>query len=92
MRVLICLSFTQDLHSAYASVFQLYDNFVGAEHFTCIVRLLSYQGIAVVIEELLKIVQSLVSCFFYESIFLQSFCQEQLSTYHPKFIQKANLF
>ncbi|XP_066917897.1 cytoplasmic FMR1-interacting protein 2-like isoform X2 [Clytia hemisphaerica] len=49
----------KELHSAYTSVFSLYENFVGTEHFGCIVRLLSYQGIAVVIEELLKIVQSL---------------------------------
>lgn len=49
----------KDLHSAYASLFSLYENFVGPEHFSCIVHLLSYQGIAVVIEELLKIIKSL---------------------------------
>jgi len=47
------------LHGAYTSIFSLFENFVGSEHFGCIVRLLSYQGIAVVIEELLKIVDGL---------------------------------
>ena len=34
--------------------------FVGAAHFRCMARLLGYQGIAVVMEELLKIVKSLI--------------------------------
>ncbi len=34
--------------------------FVGAPHFRTICRLLGYQGIAVVMEELLKIVKSLI--------------------------------
>ncbi|XP_065670394.1 cytoplasmic FMR1-interacting protein 1 homolog isoform X3 [Hydra vulgaris] len=49
----------KDLHSAYTNIFSLNENFVGSEHFGCIVRLLSYQGIAVVIEELLKVVKNL---------------------------------
>eukprot|EP00794_Sanderia_malayensis_P007099 gene7099-7902_t len=48
------------LNQAYASVNSLYANFFGKQHFGCIVRLLGYQGIAVVIEELLKIVKTLL--------------------------------
>ena len=39
----------------------LYSGFIGHPHFSCICRLIGYQGIAVVIEELLKVVKSLVS-------------------------------
>lgn len=38
----------------------LFKGFVGATHFRTMCRLLGYQGIAVVMEELLKIVKSLV--------------------------------
>ncbi|XP_006821526.2 cytoplasmic FMR1-interacting protein 2-like [Saccoglossus kowalevskii] len=48
------------LNSAYTNIYSLYNNFVGAPHFEAIVRLLGYQGIAVVMEELLKIVKSLL--------------------------------
>ena len=37
-----------------------FSGFVGMAHFRCMAKLLGYQGIAVVMEELLKIVQSLV--------------------------------
>lgn len=37
-----------------------FKGFVGAPHFRTICRLLGYQGIAVVMEELLKIVKSLI--------------------------------
>lgn len=52
---------TQALNSAYQQIYSLYSGFVGAPHFRAICRLLGYQGIAVVMEELLKIVKSLVS-------------------------------
>jgi len=42
-------------------IHSLYSGFVGAPHFRVVAKLLGYQGIAVVIEELLKIVKSLVS-------------------------------
>lgn len=51
----------QALNSAYQQIYSLYSGFVGAPHFRAICRLLGYQGIAVVMEELLKIVKSLVS-------------------------------
>jgi len=49
------------LNKLFSDAYSLYSNFVGAPHFQSIVKLLGYQGIAVVIEELLKIMQSLVS-------------------------------
>ncbi|POI34919.1 hypothetical protein CIB84_001329, partial [Bambusicola thoracicus] len=45
----------QDCH-----IYSSYRNFVGPPHFKTICRLLGYQGIAVVMEELLKIVKSLL--------------------------------
>ena len=56
----------QALSMSFNAVYSLYSQFVGAPHFRTICQLLGYQGIAVVIEELLKIVKSLVSinyCF-----------------------------
>lgn len=55
------LSFPQALNLAYSSIYGSYRNFVGPPHFQVICRLLGYQGIAVVMEELLKVVKSLVS-------------------------------
>lgn len=51
----------QALNLAYSSIYGSYRNFVGPPHFQVICRLLGYQGIAVVMEELLKVVKSLVS-------------------------------
>lgn len=53
----------QPLNIAYSHIYSSYRNFVGPPHFKTICRLLGYQGIAVVMEELLKIVKSLVSVF-----------------------------
>ena len=50
----------QAQNSAFNTINSLYSNFVGDIHLGCLARLLGYQGIAVVIEELLKIVKSLV--------------------------------
>ena len=44
----------------YKFLFRQYSGFVGAPHFRSMSRLLGYQGIAVVMEELLKIVKSLI--------------------------------
>lgn len=52
---------TKALSVSFGAIYNLYSHFVGAPHFRSICRLLGYQGIAVVIEELLKIVKSLVS-------------------------------
>nr|XP_058150780.1 cytoplasmic FMR1-interacting protein 1 isoform X1 [Dasypus novemcinctus] len=48
------------LNLAYSSIYGSYRNFVGPPHFKVICRLLGYQGIAVVMEELLKVVKSLL--------------------------------
>ena len=47
-------------NTAFNAIASLYNNFVGDIHFACMARLLGYQGIAVVIEELLNIIKSVV--------------------------------
>ncbi|XP_061416075.1 cytoplasmic FMR1-interacting protein 2 isoform X2 [Lethenteron reissneri] len=51
---------SKPLNIAYTHVFATYRNFVGAPHLRTMCRLLGYQGIAVVMEELLKIIKSLL--------------------------------
>ncbi|XP_029439479.1 cytoplasmic FMR1-interacting protein 2 isoform X2 [Rhinatrema bivittatum] len=51
---------SKPLNIAYSHIYSSYRNFVGPPHFKTICRLLGYQGIAVVMEELLKIVKSLL--------------------------------
>uniref|UniRef100_A0A672LBC6 Cytoplasmic FMR1-interacting protein 1 homolog n=1 Tax=Sinocyclocheilus grahami TaxID=75366 RepID=A0A672LBC6_SINGR len=51
---------SKTLNLAYSSIYSLYRNFVGPPHIKAICRLLGYQGIAVVMEELLKVVKSLL--------------------------------
>ncbi|XP_071124775.1 cytoplasmic FMR1-interacting protein 2-like isoform X1 [Mytilus edulis] len=51
---------TKALTSSYSAIYSLYNGFVGPQHFRAMCRLLGYQGIAVVIEELLKIVKALL--------------------------------
>ncbi len=60
----LSLLWTQTLNLAYSSIFGAYRNFVGPPHIKVMCRLLGYQGIAVVMEELLKVVKSLVSRIF----------------------------
>ena len=48
------------LNIANNTVFSQYSGFVGAPHFRSMAKLLGYQGIAVVMEELLKIIKSLI--------------------------------
>lgn len=59
---------SQPLNIAYSHIYSSYRNFVGPPHFKTICRLLGYQGIAVVMEELLKIVKSLVLIFIFHCI------------------------
>ncbi|XP_052277859.1 cytoplasmic FMR1-interacting protein-like isoform X1 [Dreissena polymorpha] len=47
---------TKSLTMSFSSIYSQYAGFVGAPHFRVMCRLLGYQGIAVVVEELLKIV------------------------------------
>ncbi|XP_046394058.1 cytoplasmic FMR1-interacting protein isoform X2 [Ischnura elegans] len=51
---------SKQLNLAYNTMFGQYTGFVGPYHFRTMCRLLGYQGIAVVMEELLKIVKSLI--------------------------------
>lgn len=51
---------TRELNQAYDIVINLYRGFVGVQHFRTMTRLLGYQGIAVVIQEMLKVVKNLV--------------------------------
>ncbi|XP_067662939.1 cytoplasmic FMR1-interacting protein-like [Haliotis asinina] len=48
---------TKVLNTSYTTIYSLYAGFIGPPHFRAICRLLGYQGIAVVIEELLKTVE-----------------------------------
>ncbi|XP_063236550.1 cytoplasmic FMR1-interacting protein [Bacillus rossius redtenbacheri] len=51
---------SKQLNLAYTTMYSQYTGFVGAQHLRTTCRLLGYQGIAVVMEELLKVVKSLV--------------------------------
>ncbi|NXC17566.1 CYFP1 protein, partial [Corythaeola cristata] len=53
------------LNLAYSSIYSNYRNFVGPPHFKVICRLLGYQGIAVVMEELLKVLTCSHIFFFF---------------------------
>ncbi|XP_048459434.1 cytoplasmic FMR1-interacting protein 2-like [Rhincodon typus] len=54
---------SKPLNIAFTHIYSAFRNFVGPPHFKTICRLLGYQGIAVVMEELLKIVKSLVNAW-----------------------------
>jgi cytoplasmic FMR1 interacting protein len=45
----------KQLNMAYGSYYQLFSSFIGEPHFIAMTRMLGYQGIAMVIEELLKV-------------------------------------
>ncbi|KAL3880811.1 hypothetical protein ACJMK2_033018 [Sinanodonta woodiana] len=51
---------TKALNTSYGAICSLYQGFVGTPHFRAICRLIGYQGIAVIIEELLKVVNLLL--------------------------------
>ncbi|KAK3928668.1 Cytoplasmic FMR1-interacting protein [Frankliniella fusca] len=51
---------SKQLNIAFSAIHDQYTGFVGPYHFRTLCRLLGYQGIAVVMEELLKIVRSLI--------------------------------
>ncbi|EEB13869.1 conserved hypothetical protein [Pediculus humanus corporis] len=51
---------SKQLNLAYSTIYGQYTGFVGSYHFRMMCRLLGYQGIAVVMEELLKIVKLLI--------------------------------
>ena len=49
------------LRDAYSTVVKLYEHFVGAIHFRVMSRLLGYQGIAMILEQMLHITEAQVS-------------------------------
>lgn len=51
---------TKALNIAFSAIHQLYSNFIGAPHFRAIAQLLGYQGVAIVIDHLLKFIKSLL--------------------------------
>ncbi|XP_076261449.1 cytoplasmic FMR1-interacting protein Sra-1 [Rhynchophorus ferrugineus] len=51
---------TKQLNLAYTTQYGQYSGFVGPQHFHTMCKLLGYQGIAVVMEELLKVVKNLI--------------------------------
>lgn len=59
---------TKQLNAAYREINGQFSSFIGYEHFTAICKLLGYQGIAVIIEELLKIVKSLLQGTIYQYV------------------------
>lgn len=52
---------SKQLKEAYQSIFSLYSDFVGPLHFQAFSRLLGYQGIAMLLEQLLNVIDSCVS-------------------------------
>lgn len=51
---------TKALNIAFSAIHQLYSNFIGAPHFRAMAQLLGYQGVALVIDHLLKFIKSLL--------------------------------
>ena len=51
---------TKALNIAFSAIHQLYSNFIGAPHFRAMAQLLGYQGVAIVIDHLLKFIRSLL--------------------------------
>ncbi|KAL7645445.1 UNVERIFIED_CONTAM: hypothetical protein RMT77_003831 [Armadillidium vulgare] len=51
---------SKQLNHAYSIIFSQYSGFLGTPHLSAIVRVLGYQGIAVVMQELLEIIRSLI--------------------------------
>ncbi|XP_013092807.2 cytoplasmic FMR1-interacting protein 1 homolog isoform X1 [Biomphalaria glabrata] len=45
---------SKDLNRSFSTIYSLYSGFIGTPHFRSISKLLNYQGIAIVVEELLK--------------------------------------
>lgn len=70
------------LRDAFSSVVKLYLNFVGPIHFRVMSRLLGYQGIAMILEQMLNITDAQVStCNFTPLPFVASInvgCQTML--------------
>ena len=53
---------SKPLRDAYSSVVKLYESFVGPIHVRAMSRLLGYQGIAMILEQLLLVTEAQVQC------------------------------
>uniref|UniRef100_A0A8W8L913 Cytoplasmic FMR1-interacting protein n=2 Tax=Magallana gigas TaxID=29159 RepID=A0A8W8L913_MAGGI len=51
---------TKALTTAYSSIFKPFHGFIGPPHFRSLCRLIGYHGIALVVEELLKVVENIL--------------------------------
>ena len=51
---------TKALRDAYGSIFNLYESFCGPTHFRALSNLLGYQGIAMLLDELMNVVDNQV--------------------------------
>ncbi|GMR48351.1 hypothetical protein PMAYCL1PPCAC_18546, partial [Pristionchus mayeri] len=52
---------SKSLNIAYANIFHAYEGFIGMPHLKAIARLLQYRGIAVILEELLKMAEAVIN-------------------------------
>ncbi|KAM3720431.1 Cytoplasmic FMR1-interacting protein [Dirofilaria immitis] len=52
---------SKSLHAAFTNLYSLYSGFIGLPHLKAMARLLGYQGIAIILEELIKIVRNLIN-------------------------------
>ena len=53
---------SKPLRDAYSSIVKLYESFVGPIHIRAMSRLLGYQGIAMILEQLLFVTEGQVRC------------------------------
>ncbi|MCP9257864.1 Cytoplasmic FMR1-interacting protein [Dirofilaria immitis] len=52
---------SKSLHAAFTNLYSLYSGFIGLPHLKAMACLLGYQGIAIILEELIKIVRNLIN-------------------------------
>uniref|UniRef100_A0A915AC39 Cytoplasmic FMR1-interacting protein n=1 Tax=Parascaris univalens TaxID=6257 RepID=A0A915AC39_PARUN len=52
---------SKSLNAAFSNIHSMYGGFIGMPHLKAIARLLGYQGIAVILKELIKIARSLIN-------------------------------
>ncbi|VDM40991.1 unnamed protein product [Toxocara canis] len=52
---------SKSLNAAFSNIYSMYGGFIGMPHLKAVARLLGYQGIAVILEELIKIARNLIN-------------------------------
>ncbi|VEL28762.1 unnamed protein product [Protopolystoma xenopodis] len=55
---------SRSLNACYEAIFKLYRGFIGSPHLSAICRLLGYQGIYIIVTEVMKICKPLVSLLY----------------------------